>query len=113
MSQIAAPDGLETRRAKLFHGLAEPSRLSILYALAEGPLNVSEIARATGLTQPNTSNHLACMLGCGLVIREREGRFVLYRHADENVSLLLTVADQIVSTTAPDILECPACRQRV
>ena len=104
---------LARRRAKLFHGLAEPSRLRILYALADGPLHVSAIAGATGLTQPNTSNHLACMLGCGLLARERDGRFVLYRHADENVSMLLSVADQIVSTTAPDILECPTCRQRI
>jgi len=52
------------------------------------------------------------MLGCGLVVSERKGRFVFYRHADEHVSMLLTVADQIVSGTASEILECPHCAPR-
>ncbi len=75
-------------------------------------MNVTQIARRTGLTQSNTSNHLACMLGCGLVVSERDGRFVFYRHADHNVSMLLSVADRIVTETARDILECPHCGSR-
>lgn len=110
----AAPDhasrvDLSNRRGHLFRGLAEPSRLQILYALADGPLSVSEIAEAAGLSQPNTSNHLACLLGCGLVVRERRGRFVFYRHADEHVSLLLSVADRIVSDPTRTDLQCPRC----
>ncbi len=96
-------------RARLFHGLAEPSRLLILYALADGPLNVSQVAERAGLSQPNTSNHLACLLGCGLLASERHGRFVFYRHADKHVSLLLSVADQIASDPARAVLECPRC----
>lgn len=101
--------GLSARRDKLFHGLAEPSRLRILYVLADAPLNVNEIADRAGLSQPNTSNHLACLLGCGLVRREREGRFSFYRLADPDVAALLAVADQIVTHTAHEILACPRC----
>lgn len=104
---------LTRRRAKLFHGLTEPSRLRILYALAEGPLNVSELVERTGLTQSNTSNHLACLLGCGLVARERQGRFVYYRLADEDVTALLAVADRIVADAARNLLECPHCGTRL
>ena len=111
-TSITTDQDLSSRRAKLFHGLAEPSRLRILYALADGPLNVSQIAGRAELTQPNTSNHLSCMLGCGLVASERQGRFVFYRHADEHVSMLLTIADQIVSGAAGRILECPHCAAR-
>ena len=100
---------LEGRRAGLFRGLSEPSRLRILHALAPGPLTVSELARSTGLTQPNTSNHLACMLGCGLVVRERDGRFAYYRHADHGIAILLSVADRILSRTDPDSPGCPHC----
>ena len=100
---------MAARRAKLFRGLAEPSRLSILAAMADGPLSVSEIASSTGLSQPNTSNHLACLLGCGLVARDQEGRFVFYRHADASVSLLLTLVEEVVSGTASNLLECPHC----
>ena len=104
---------LAPRRARLFSGLADPSRLQILHALSDGPLNVSELVDRTGLSQPNTSNHLACLLGCGLVVREREGRFVYYRHAHSDVTALLTLADHVVSETAPHILECPHCGTRI
>ncbi|MDX1396230.1 MAG: metalloregulator ArsR/SmtB family transcription factor [Gemmatimonadota bacterium] len=104
--------GLADRRARLFHGLGDPSRSSILYALAAGPLNVNRIARRTGLTQPNTSNHLACLQGCGLVESERRGRFVFYRLADD-VSRLLDAADRIVTDSARAILSCPHCGTRV
>ncbi|HSG48700.1 MAG TPA: metalloregulator ArsR/SmtB family transcription factor [Longimicrobiales bacterium] len=109
MTATSVEPRLPAGRAKLFHGLAEPSRLRILYALADGPLNVSEVVERTGLTQPNASNHLACLLGCGLVSRSREGRFSYYRHADEDVTTLLAVADRIVSDSASTILECPHC----
>ena len=100
---------LEERRAGLFRGLSEPSRLRILHALASGPLTVSELARRTGLSQPNTSNHLACMLGCGLVARARDGRFAYYRHADDGIATLLSVADRVLSRTDPDAPACPHC----
>ncbi len=108
MVSIATGD-MTARRAKLLRGLAEPSRLSILIALADGPLSVSEIASHTGLSQPNTSNHLACLLGCGLVARDQAGRFVFYRHADASVSQLLALVGEIVSGTASNLLECPHC----
>src|SRR3546814_2683852 len=38
-------------RAKLFRGLADPSRLSILNALRTGPLSVGEVVAMTGLSQ--------------------------------------------------------------
>ena len=46
------------RRAKLFRGFADPSRLAILDALCEAPLAVHEIVTRTELSQSNVSNHL-------------------------------------------------------
>ena len=48
-------------KAKLFRGFGDSSRLSILECLRQGPLTVGEIVNQTGLSQPNTSNHLACL----------------------------------------------------
>ncbi len=104
---------LPARREQLFHGLGEPSRLRILYALEDGPLSVGEISDRAGLSQPNTSNHLACLVGCGLVVGERDGRYVRYRHADEHVSLLLSVADRVASDPVRASLECPRCGTRI
>ena len=50
-----------------------------------GEADGSQIVEITGLSQPNASNHLACLLDCGLVAREARGRYAFYRLADERV----------------------------
>jgi ArsR family transcriptional regulator, cadmium/lead-responsive transcriptional repressor len=97
---------LEILKAKLFRGLGDPSRLSILEALREKPLTVGEIVAITGLNQPNASNHLSCLAGCGLVLREQHGRFVFYRLSDERVSALLALAGELLGEVARGVYEC-------
>ena len=72
-------------RAKLFRGLADLSRLRVLETLRDGPLSAGEIVSRTRLSQPNASMHLACLAECGLVTRERQGKFVHYEIADPAV----------------------------
>lgn len=91
-----AASGLIEIQAKLFRGLADPSRLAILHALRAGPLTVSSIVAATGLTQPNASNHLKCLSECGLVVGAPQGRFVHYSLSDERIDQLLMLAEQLV-----------------
>jgi len=93
-------------QAKLFRGFSDSSRLSILEALYSGPLTVGEIVEATGLSQSNASNHLACLRDCGLVTAEQEGRFVYYRLSDERVGQLLSLADELLSDVAKGVYEC-------
>lgn len=54
-------------KAKLFRGFSDPSRLAILETVREAARSVTEIVDICGLTQSNVSNHLACLLDCGLV----------------------------------------------
>lgn len=93
-------------RAKLFHGFADPSRLAILQALSSSPRTVGELVEFTQLSQPNTSNHLACLLDCGLVARRRQGRYAVYSLADERIVPLLSLADQILGDHAAQIAGC-------
>jgi DNA-binding transcriptional ArsR family regulator len=93
-------------KAKLFRGLADPSRLSIIEALRGRTLTVGEIATATGLSQPNTSNHLACLRDCGLVTAEQRGRFVRYQLSDPRVDALLRLADELLADVARGVYEC-------
>ena len=102
---LSAPDTLELR-AKLFRGLSDPSRLTILDALASDERNVQEIVGHTGLGQPNVSNHLRCLLECGLVSRRSKGRFVRYRLADRRVADLIRDADQLLASTANGVDAC-------
>ena len=93
-------------KAKLFRGFADPSRLSILDALRAGPLTVSEIVVATGLSQSNASNHLGCLRDCGLVVAEQAGRYVTYHLSDDRVGELLTLTESLLSDVARGVYEC-------
>ena len=55
----------------------------------------AELAVALGLGKANTSNHLSCLRGCGLVVAEPEGRRVRYELADDRLAVALrTLADR-------------------
>lgn len=111
MPALATPSVLP--KAKLFRGFSEPSRLSIIEVLRQGEMTVTDICQATGLTQPNASNHLACLLGCRLLRREQRGRFAYYRLADERVEALLALGDEISSGLSTDGPCCPVCGSSV
>lgn len=93
-------------KAKLFRGLSDPSRLSILNALRSGPLIVSEIVQQTGLNQSNVSNHLSCLRCCDLVVREQQGRFMYYELADMRIATLLDLADELLADVAKGVRQC-------
>ena len=105
MILLANPKSIEIQ-AKLFRGFSDPSRLSILDTLLNGPLTVGEIVEATGLSQPNVSNHLGCLRDCGLVSAEQQGRFVYYELSDERVGQLLVLADELLADVAKGVYEC-------
>lgn len=67
---------------------------------------MSEIVEATGLTQPNASNRLGCLLDCGLVRRERRGRFVFYSVSDPRVAELLSRTEELLAEVARGVHEC-------
>ena len=94
-------------RSKLFRGFGDPSRLSVLECLLDSPKCVTEIVSATGLSQPNTSLHLACLRDCGLVEREPRGRFAYYRLAGPHVRHMIACADTLLGLVGPLIEACP------
>lgn len=92
--------------AKLFKGFADSSRLSILQALLDKPKTVSQIAEETELSQPNTSAHLACLLECGLIRKEKEGREVWYEISSKEASAILQSARKFLKKHSKDIYLC-------
>src|SRR3970040_205894 len=92
-------------QAKLFRGFSDSSRLSILDALRNGPLTVSEIVETTGLSQSNASNHLACLRDCGLVVAEQAGRYVTYHLRDDRVGELIATAESLLADVARGVYE--------
>ncbi len=103
VEQVEQPLSL---KAKLFNGLADGSRLAILEALRHGPHSVTELVACTGLSQPNVSNHLACLRDCGLVLKEPRGRFAYYYLADVRIDALLQLAADVLRDTARGVESC-------
>lgn len=57
-----------------FRALAAPTRRDIVEALAEGPQQVSHLARRYQMSLPAVSQHLSVLIDCGVVISKRSGR---------------------------------------
>jgi DNA-binding transcriptional ArsR family regulator len=93
-------------KAKLFRGLGDSTRLSILESLRKGEKTTSEIVKETGQGQSNVSNHLSCLLDCGLVQNRRQGKNIFYSLSNKKVAKLLEESDVILSDIAKGIYEC-------
>lgn len=94
-------------KAKLFRGLGDTTRLSILEILRkEEETTTSEIVKKTGQSQSNISNHLSCLLDCGLVSNRREGKNIFYKISNDKIIQLLEESDAILVEFAHGIYSC-------
>jgi DNA-binding transcriptional ArsR family regulator len=87
----AFDDDLFAQIGERFKALGEPARLRILDALRRKELTVGELVSTTGLNQANASKHLQLLHRLGFVVRWKDGLFVYYRLADEDVFRLCDV----------------------
>src|SRR5213079_1042770 len=77
---------------------ASPRRLELLDLLAQAPRTVDELARASGQSTANTSQHLQALHAAGMVTRAREGTSVRYALAgDRALALWLALRDSSVA----------------
>ena len=77
--------------AERFRALAEPVRLHIMQALRRGEKTVGELVGETGLGTANVSKHLQLLHGAGFVTRRKEGLYVYYGLAGEDVFRLCDI----------------------
>ena len=71
--------------AERFHALEEPARLHIMQALRGGEQTVGDLVDATGLATANVSKHLQLLHAAGFVTRRKEGLYVYYGLAGQEV----------------------------
>lgn len=91
----------------MFHGLSDPTRLAILLALLDGERRVTELVATVGSSQPNVSNHLACLRECGLVTdRPAERRQVFYSIARPELREVLLAAERLLFETGHEVRLC-------
>ncbi len=79
----AAASGKMTADALLsaLKAAGEATRLRLLALLASGELNVKDLTRIMGQSQPRISRHLKLLTDAGLIERFREGSWVYFRLA--------------------------------
>jgi DNA-binding transcriptional ArsR family regulator len=77
--------------AERFRALSEPARLRILQALRAGEKTVTELMHETSLAQANVSKHLQLLHALGFVARRKEGLFVYYSLAGDEVFQLCDI----------------------
>jgi len=82
------PDAAVEKAAASLRLLADPTRMKILWALAQGESNVGCLADLAGVSPTGVSQHLAKLRLAGLVTTRREGTFVFYAVADSHVARL-------------------------
>ncbi|RTL71197.1 MAG: methyltransferase domain-containing protein [Hyphomicrobiales bacterium] len=69
--------------------VAEPTRLRVLALLAVRELNVKDLTRILGQSQPRISRHLKLLAEAGLVERSPEGSWVYFRLAQDGEEAIL------------------------
>jgi DNA-binding transcriptional ArsR family regulator len=94
--------------AQICSGLADPNRIMIIYSLADGPHNVTEIAAAVELPQPTVSRHLKILRERGIVRSERDGQTIIYQLCDNRVVQAL----DLLRATLGDMLKDQAALAR-
>ena len=92
--------------AKLFRGLADPTRLTILQALRGGPKRVVDLTKLTGKAQPNVSAHIACLRDCGLIKATPTGRETYYALVDNGMREVLEATERILRRVGPKLCAC-------
>jgi DNA-binding transcriptional ArsR family regulator len=80
------------RAADALRMLADPTRLSILWALMQGETSVACLAELSGTTPTAVSQHLSKLRLAGLVTNRREGTYIFYGLADQHIGELVRQA---------------------
>jgi rhodanese-related sulfurtransferase len=78
-------DRLFGQFARIGKALSSPRRLEIVDLLAQGERTVEEIAKETSMSVASASQHLQALKGTRMVEARREGLYMHYRLADEDV----------------------------
>ena len=84
-----------TNLARIGTALSSPTRIEFLELLAQAERNVEQLANLTEATVANTSQHLQKLRQAGLIVGRKEGLYVFYRLAGDEVVGLLSALGQV------------------
>jgi|TARA_Y100000310_G_scaffold159111_1_gene158555 rhodanese-related sulfurtransferase/DNA-binding transcriptional ArsR family regulator len=103
MSSINVKKELLEQLAVLGRALGSANRLELLEFVAQGERSVESLAKLSGMTIANTSQHLRQLRQAGLVTTRKEGLFVFNQLADEAVVDLLALMREIAENNLSQV----------
>lgn len=89
--------------ARVGKALSNGNRLELLEFIAQGERSVEDLAKVSGLSVANTSQHLQQLRQAGLVSPHREGLKVFYRLSGDEVIKLLDVLREVAERHVSDV----------
>jgi len=95
--------------AEIAATIGSTARLKILYLLAQAPRSVEAIARITGESVANTSQHLQRLHAQHLVLVSREKVSRIYRLSDESTALLIESLFDLAEKVSPTLALAESC----
>jgi len=78
-------DAIYEQFSRIGKAVSNPNRLELLDLICQGEHTVETLAKETGLTLANASQHLQVLRAARLVETEKKGLYVIYRLADRSV----------------------------
>jgi ArsR family transcriptional regulator len=103
MAATGPKQELFARFAAVAQALAHAHRLELLEHLAQGERPVERLATLAALSIANASQHLQQLKAAGLVASRRDGKFVLYRLADDGVLTLLASLRRVAESNLAEV----------
>lgn len=94
---------LFTQFARVGKALSNANRLELLELLAQGERSVEVLANMSGFTLANTSQHLQQLRQAGLVQTRKEGQYIFYRLAGDEVIGLLDTLRMVAEKNLADV----------
>jgi len=89
--------------ARVGKALGNGNRLELIEHIAQGERSVDELAKVSGLTVANTSQHLQQLRQAGLVLCRKAGLKVFYRLSGDDVITLLDALRSVAERHVADV----------
>jgi rhodanese-related sulfurtransferase len=103
MSHREFKDPLYAQFARIGHAVASPKRIELLDLLSQGEKPVETLAEQAHTPLKNTSAHLRVLRQARLVETRREGTFVYYRLAGDDVVQLLRSVQRVAHNRLAEV----------
>lgn len=96
-------NGIYEQLARIGKAVSAPKRLELLDLLCQGPRTVESLADQAAISVANASQHLKVLRAARLVTAEKQGLFVEYRLADEEVGRFFVTLRQLATSRLAEI----------